>query len=178
ELVNESCDRLVDAHTEIYKTFLQPKKSDSQPSEPKGSDVQQPREPIDKFVVAEENRAIVAERPATFLPTTLSRNQQQSVRQFSEEDCQYILEPISSRPEYFTLIYALSQPLSKAGFTIILHKIRSKYPEDPELSAILAGIVERFAERWDNAKEVVSTVLVTPQKVSEIIIEEGKVWAT
>ena len=82
----------------------------------------------------------------------------QVTKQFSTEDCDYVLEEISGDINYWSvsgeLIDLLNQPVTEAAFTRTMFRIRSKSRNDATLVGMLDGIRNRFIDRWATAQVV------------------------
>jgi hypothetical protein len=126
----------------------------------KQSQAQEPSKPSDRFAGTAETKTSGSEQ-STKTPALPLEQQQQ--RQLSEEDCQYILGEIVTRLNYYRdsreLGIVMSRPISQEEFSAKVYAIGINKKNDITLDEILTKIVERFQERWPQAKAVESISL-------------------
>ena len=81
----------------------------------------------------------------------------QVVKQFSDADCEYLLEQISVM-KYWTVATLLNdllaQPITEDAFARTMLRIRPMGKSDPALAAMLEEIRNRFINRWPTAAVV------------------------
>ena len=137
----------------------------------KKSPSQEPSKPVDKFVAEPEESKVIGSEASSRVPPTPPAEQQQLQRQLSTEACEYILEEIMTKLKYYAdtraLRETLSRPVSESEFATTVNRIGLK-KNDQTLDDILQRIVNRFYERWDEAKDVES------KSLSTLMIQKGE----
>jgi hypothetical protein len=157
----DQCDLLISTYK--YASDTPTSRKESQP--------QEPSKPVDKFVGDSTETKIIGSEASTptRVPTPPSE-QQQPRRQLTPEACEYILEEIMTKLKYYAdtraLREILSQPVSDAEFARTVNRIALK-KNDKKLDDILQTVVNRFYERWGEAKDVESTTL------SSLMMQKG-----
>lgn len=152
--VDECCKYLTQAHEDAVNS--------ARAEEPQ---TKESYTPTNKLVEAAENKVLgseMATSPRT--PTSPQPDQQQQQRrQLSAEDCEYILEEIMTKISYYSdsrvLSSILNQPINDDEFAEKVNSIADNKRNDSTLGDILQRTVDRFLERWPQAKVVESKTL-------------------
>ena len=116
-------------------------------------------------------KVLGAEKAITPRAPTSSSQPDESRRQFNEADRNYVLGEINRNLDYSResrrLNTLLREPLTRAEFAETWSGIQVK-PGDDALSEVLQKIVDRFKERWANARPIAA------QTISSLLIEKNK----